>query len=157
VQINTRAAEEADSAEIFAWRNDPVTRQMSLTTAPVSLEAHQAWFAATLADETRCLLVCFDGTTSQKLAVVRFDLEGSAALMSINLNPIQRGKGLAQPCLRQALAFLSKSHPQVTLVRAEIKTENIPSRRSFEAVGFELDHETEDLRVYTLPIDKMAE
>ncbi len=43
---NVRKANESDSRDIFDWRNDELTRQMSHTTDLVEWDGHSAWFAA---------------------------------------------------------------------------------------------------------------
>ena len=95
-----------------------------------------------LADPNRCLLMCEaeDGTS---VAVVRFDIEEGRAELSINLSPIQRGKGLAPKCLSLAIEYFGKHYPAVSELVAKIKTINLPSRRSFEHVGFFLREENE--------------
>ena len=105
---NIRKANENDSRDIFEWRNDELTRQMSHTTDLVEWGGHSARFAASLAN-TKCLLViCEDESTDEKVAIVRFDIEDERALISINLSPKMRGKGKAKGCLKDAIFFFKK-------------------------------------------------
>ena len=39
-----RPARLDDSAVVFAWRNDPLTRAMSRALVPVTWDDHQRWF-----------------------------------------------------------------------------------------------------------------
>lgn len=126
----------ADSEDIFAWRNDSVTRRMSHFMDTVSWNEHSAWFAAALTDTKRSLLICTMKETRDKLAVVRFDLLDQAARVPINFNPAWRGAGLAMPCLRCALVVFHQTHRAVSELHAEIKVHNGASIGIFEALGF---------------------
>ena len=79
----------------------------------------------------------------EPIPVVRFDVEGQSAELSINLSPLERGKGLAPKCLVSAKDYFEKQYPFVLKRIAEIKTLNLASRKSFEKVGFMLDREEE--------------
>ena len=70
------------------------------------------------------------------IAVVRFDIEDSRAELSINLSPAQRGQGFASKCLSLAIEYFKECYPLVSELVAEIKTINLPSKKSFERVGF---------------------
>ena len=146
--ISARNATPDDSADVFLWRNDPQTRAMSHVTDPVERKDHDQWFAAALADHNRRLIICEHIGSTRKLAVVRFDISGDQALISINLAPDMRGKGLAAGCLRAALATFEAASDHVTLVNAEIKEENEPSRRAFEAAGFEFVKKSDGVLFY---------
>ena len=134
--IKVRKAELSDSKTIFEWRNDELTIEMSHTTDIVDWEGHSNWFASSLENENRRLLLCVDKNDLKKIAVVRFDVESSRALVSINLAPNMRGKGLSKQCLREALTSFKNEFPQVIALDAEIKLRNIASQRLFESVGF---------------------
>ena len=134
--IKTRKAELSDSKIIFEWRNDQLTRAMSHSTDIVDWEGHNNLFASSLKNKHRLLLLCEDENDFNKIAVVRFDVESSRALVSINLAPNMRGKGLSKQCLREALTSFKNEFPQVIALDAEIKLRNIASQRLFESVGF---------------------
>jgi N-acylneuraminate cytidylyltransferase len=67
--------------------------------------------------------------------MVRLDLAGSEATVSINVAPEWRGKGVGPAALR---AVESEAFGRLGLVRlvARVKVENITSRAAFEQVGF---------------------
>ena len=127
---------EDDSKDIFTWRNDKVTREMFLTTDLVAWEEHELWFENTLKNDTRLLLMCIDTVINEKICVVRFDLDMNRALVSINLAPSMRGKGLAKRCLNDAIIFLKTHTPSIDILDAEIKSTNRASIATFQGVGF---------------------
>jgi len=125
--MRLRPATENDLLDLWRWRNDPVTRAMSRTSDEVPLEAHSAWFRAALGNPAITLLI---GETAEgKVGMARFD-HGPETEVSINLNPAFRGRGLSHVLLGAALVRTGG------VVFAEIKDENLASRRIFERAGF---------------------
>tara|TARA_B100001059_G_C17344348_1_gene337453 strand:+ start:51 stop:506 length:456 start_codon:yes stop_codon:yes gene_type:complete len=145
---NIRKANESDSRDIFDWLNDEQTRRMSHTTDLVEWDGHSAWFAESLANTKRLLVMCEDESTDEKVAIVRFDIEDERALISITLSPKMRGKRKAKGCLRDATSFFQKYFSDVRFIDAEIKPINIPSLHSFMGVGFVLVKEDADILYY---------
>ena len=145
--MHVRIANEEDCEDLFVWRNDEFTRQMSLTTEPVDWRTHCDWFNLALADERRVVLICEEGRAPEKLAVVRFDIDKQTATVSINLAPEHRGRGKATGCLRSAIDFLLANRPEVNRLVAEVKKDNLASARCFLNIGFAILHQ--DDRVLT--------
>ena len=143
-----------DSKVIFDWRNDDLTRKMFRTSELVEYERHFKWLSTTLKNANRCLLMC-ESEEAKPIAVVRFDLEGQSAELSINLSPLERGKGLAPECLALAKDYFEEQYPSVSKLIAEIKNLNIASRKSFEKVGFTLDREAEGFWHFSVSINKI--
>jgi RimJ/RimL family protein N-acetyltransferase len=135
--ITVRRAREGDSELLFNWRNDPVTRAASLSTAVVDPVEHDRWFRASLADPGRFLyVVVTTGTIPDPIGMCRFDAGRLSAEVSINLNPAFRGKGLSGAVLAEAIAtFRAEVRSHVTLT-AVIRSTNEPSIRLFEGAGF---------------------
>jgi UDP-2,4-diacetamido-2,4,6-trideoxy-beta-L-altropyranose hydrolase len=142
---NIRKANESDIRDIFNWHNDEYARRMSHTTDLVEWNRHSAWFAASLANTKRLLLICKDENTDEKVATVRFDVEDERALISINISPKMRGKRKARGCLRDSIYFFQRYFSDVRFIDAEIKPINITSQRAFLSVGFVLKKEDADV------------
>jgi RimJ/RimL family protein N-acetyltransferase len=150
--LDVRPAKPDDSNDIFEWRNDPVTRQMSHNTGEVLKEEHEAWFKAALGSDNKCLLICTNDS-AEKIGIVRFDIKEQSAEVSINLNPEMRGKGLAKHCLKQAMLYFKMSNPDIKELEAEIKDTNTVSKNIFEGVGFEFDSEQKGVSYYKTIFD----
>lgn len=131
-----RLAASKDSKNIFDWRNDTLTRSMSHSNKIIDWKQHKKWFANSL-DSKDCLLVICEYDYSNKIAVVRFDINESGALISINLNPSHRGKSLGKESLIQSIKFFSKKYPLIKKLFAEVNEENVASKKTFLGVGFE--------------------
>ena len=129
-----RRATPDDALDVLNWRNDPLTRSMSLTQDKVEEQAHVAWFARVLGEAAITLLI--GEVDGEKVGMVRFD-RGDATEVSININPACRGRGLGHQLLADAMAWAPGD------LVAVIKDENLASRRLFEGAGFQLQ-ETAD-------------
>jgi L-amino acid N-acyltransferase YncA len=139
-KLNIRSATENDSSDLLEWRNDPLTTQMSQNTHSVSQADHEAWFQKTLNTQSIELLICESESSLKeilKIGMVRFDeTADNVYKVSINLNPIHRGKGLAKKCLESSINdFNKKDKTNIRLV-AEIKASNEASKKIFCDVGF---------------------
>jgi L-amino acid N-acyltransferase YncA len=129
-----RSCEEDDINDLFAWRNDPVTREMSLNTDPVSKVAHEKWFAQKQQD-TNCFLYIGE-KVGEKVGVVRFDYDPYRMLaeVSINLNPLLRGKKISSPLLLSSVEAFREV--RLCPIFALVRVENVASRKLFKASGF---------------------
>lgn len=134
--IVLRRAEPPDSLLIWSWRNDPVTRGVSRSSAPLPWADHQNWFARTLSAADRELVIAQIG--HEPAGVLRFDAvagDDHRWEVSINLGPRHRGGGAGGAVLAAGCARFRSDHPDARL-EAAIRQDNAPSRRIFEAVGF---------------------
>ena len=143
-----RKADLNDSQDIFTWRNDEHTRNMSHTSDLIEWHDHCQWYANSLTNQNRLLIIC-EAPNKTKIAIVRFDLEShQRALISINLSPSARGKGLSKACLSKAIEFFKTLFPNVSVITAEIKSINEASQRAFESLNFILIKESDKIRHY---------
>lgn len=146
--ISVRKATHTDNKDVYDWRNDKLTRQMSLQNNFIDKEEHNNWFEASLNNEGILLVICEEVTTKTKFAIVRFDIRNDEALISINLAPSQRGKGLAKQCLTESMAYFGEVFPKILSLYAEIKEINLASKHLFEGVGFNLNKVTKEVMLY---------
>lgn len=129
-----RQAVAADALDVFAWRNDPLTRAQSLDPSEIALPAHVAWFEKAVMADDKALLIGEMGAAG--VGVVRFDIAGSEARVSIYLNPAFRGKGLGIGLLSEAMRWLRANRPAVSTLVAEVRHDNVPSNALFVEAGF---------------------
>lgn len=144
--MKLRPADLGDAATLLGWRNDPTTRSMSLEQGEVSLENHESWLAAKLADP-RCEI--WIGTVDERpVGQVRFDLvEQRVAIVSISVDAAARGTGLGIEILTSALA---ETALEPSTVRALVRPENTASLRLFERCGFTTKSRSQDQAVFEL-------
>lgn len=142
-----RPATIKDTKDIFDWRNDELTRKMSINTNSLAWEDHKLWFRDSLESKSRVLLIC-EQISGAKLSIVHFDISEDSALVSINFNPQHRGKGLAKNCLSKSIEYLSNNTLEVFRLIAKIRRENIVSQKIFLGVGFKKCNSQENVILY---------
>jgi N-acetylneuraminate synthase len=141
-----------DARLVMEWRNDPTTLEMFFHHEPKRWESFEAEFAGEYFryPELPPLFALSDG---QRVAFLRFtpaeaprDRGRRCCDVSINVAPLERGKGHGTGALRAALPVLRAAGYDDAI--ALIRVENSVSRRSFERAGFafldEIDHRVED-------------
>ena len=128
-----RRATMNDAEVVLEWRNDEDTRAMSRDGAPIARAQHLRWFEAAVADSNRRLLIA--EIAGRKVGMVRFDRDGEAWEVSINVAPTERSRGLGRAMLAAGVACLLKEVGP-TAILADILESNARSVRVFEAVGF---------------------
>jgi UDP-2,4-diacetamido-2,4,6-trideoxy-beta-L-altropyranose hydrolase len=135
--ICLRPALVSDGGDIYAWRNDPHVRRFSRSSAEISLADHSRWLSGVLNDHSKRLLIAEDGEGS--LGVVRFDISGQTAEISIYLVPERIGFGLGASLLIAAGAWLQSHVPEVKKIIAEILPSNKASIELFGSCGYRFD------------------
>ncbi len=135
LRLRLRPATDDDVERTFAWANDPVTRAVSFSSDPIPYPEHVAWFEQQLARDDRNLLIAeLDG---EAIAVVRLDrlpeLE-RGCVVSINVAPAARGRGLGLATLEAA----TRLAPTLGFarIRALIRPDNHASVRAFSRAGY---------------------
>ena len=132
--IRLRRAANGDCELVLEWRNAEATRAGSFDSRPISPGQHRDWFSAAVSSDRRFLLIgeADDGP----IGVLRYDVDGALASVSIYLAPELHGKGLGPELLRTGDRWLRQNLPGVQQVRAEILASNRPSQSAFRSAGF---------------------
>lgn len=134
-EIRLRRATAADSDDLHAWRNHEGVRRHSHSSAPIAREDHERWFAASLANAARDLLIAEH--RGQPVGVLRYDCgENGVALVSIYLVPGAAGAGYGPAILRAGNRWLRETRPALARVRAEVLPENRASHKAFREAGY---------------------
>jgi UDP-2,4-diacetamido-2,4,6-trideoxy-beta-L-altropyranose hydrolase len=133
--VSFRRATLKDAHSSWRWRDHPSTRRFSVDPAPVPWSTHERWWSNSIASEERILLVA--ASRGSDLGILRYDLEGSTATVSIYLDPGLAGLGLGTVILREGTAWLAANAPSVDRIHAVILPENLASVRSFRAAGYD--------------------
>ncbi len=132
--IGLRQAAMGDSADLFEWRNAAETRKYSHDPREISPDEHERWIESTLGRNDRHLLI--GEVSGRPVGVLRYDLEGEIAVVSVYLVPGQHGKGLGTALIRAGI-FWAKDHlPETRVLRASIHPDNIASRKAFVKAGY---------------------
>ena len=97
----------------------------------ITLETHNKWFKKNLNNRKTKFYLGFIVKMSQKkkVGVVRFNIKSKYALVSINLNPVMRGKSLSYTLLGAGIKKFLK-FKKIKLI-AEIHKNNFASIKCF--------------------------
>ena len=148
-------ATKSDSRDVWEWRSDEITRHMSISTDNVSWATHRRWYEKSLINQNRYLYLGFLNG-SEKIGMCRFDVDNSrnVAEVSINMNPMHRGKKLSSQLLSGSIVNFSKEK-SIDLL-ATIKIENIGSIKCFTKNGFIIQREESGHGYYRKKINLSA-
>ena len=137
-EVTLRPACVTDGDSMYRWRNEPNVREVSLTEEPIPRETHRAWFLKALSSKNRVLLIAEHGTRA--VGVLRYDLKGNEADISIFLAPGQTGRGFGLAVLTEGEKWLRREHPEVSNLRAAVRERNWASKSLFEKMRFSKHH-----------------
>ena len=130
-QITFRRATMADCEDVWCWRNAPAVRLSSISQGEIDLASHEQWFARTLEDQDRILLIA--EWSRKPIGVVRFDVDGSLATVSVfRVADVAAPGGL----VRAASQWLMKNRPDLTGIIAEVLSGNEVSLAAFLDAGY---------------------
>lgn len=132
--IRLRAAQPSDCRPMHEWRNAEETRRYSFDSTPIALDAHERWFAQVLGKPDVALLV--GEREPGPVGVLRYDLHGGEAKISVYLVPGLQGQGLGTALLVEGTHWLRAQHPEVRRIVAEVRDDNAASREAFANAGF---------------------
>lgn len=133
--IRLRQTVEADSQQIWAWRNDPEVRAISFSLGVIDWNSHEQWIRNKLADPG-CLWLIADHAELGRIGHIRFDVLGNQqALVAITVTANLRGRGIGKLLIglgvREAFAKLP-----IERIVAQIKPHNVASETAFRQLGF---------------------
>lgn len=135
-RLTARRAAQADVEQYFSWANDPEVRHNAVQREPIPWESHQAWFARRHHDPDTVLYI-FEHE-GQPVGQVRIEFDGTEGVIDYSVAAEVRGRGLGLAVLRRALLELRHERPAPWTLVAQVKAGNLPSRRVFERLGFQL-------------------
>ena len=146
--MKVRLVESLDSKDIWKWRNDKLTRDMFIDNKYIYWINHSNWFQKAI--KSNKILMYIGLLKDKKIGVVRFDLEknSKSAIVSLNLNPIMRGKNLSNLLLLNSINEFRKIY-NIKLF-AKIKKINTPSIKCFTKVGFLFNKSDSEYNYYIL-------
>ena len=151
-QISIKNSSEKYSKSIWIWRNDSFTREMSKNKGFISWEDHKIWFKNALKNKKIFIFMGF--YKIKPVGVIFFNLiEGKTNeyLVSINISPEERGKGIGKLILKKSISKLKNDFPLTNTIYAHVKKENYASNMLFKKTGFNLKNSTcKDYHIYFL-------
>ena len=140
LDIKLRKAVSADCRNIYDWRNAEETRRHIFDKEIIPYESHQQWFANSLANQDRIILI--GEYDDQPVGVLRYDVRGKSALISVYLVPGPQPAGVGSQLICAGNRWLRAEHPEIMQIDAEILGQNVASIKAFEKADYKLHHLT---------------
>lgn len=144
--IEIRTARQNDSEKLFEWRNHSSIRAVSRNAEIINWEDHQRWFASVLAASDRLLLI--GQREGLPVGVVRFDIRGDEAEVSIYLVPGSSQPGEGHDLLQSAERWFTDNKPSVRRIRAQVLGGNVRSQHLFLGAGYQVDSTSYSKRLH---------
>ncbi|HEY7164352.1 MAG TPA: GNAT family N-acetyltransferase [Candidatus Binatia bacterium] len=135
-KCGVRLAAKGDARLLWAWANDPSTRQQSFRQEFISWSDHEAWFSRILSANRARLWIL----ELEKVPVgqIRYEQRTSeTAEISFSVAEPFRGRGIGSQLLLLTLAPAAREL-NVGQMRGITFVNNIPSQRAFLSAGFEV-------------------
>lgn len=128
-----RKADENDVGFLYELRNEEEVRKNSFQTEWIPYEQHTEWFDRKLLNpNTKIFILEFEG---KRIGQVRAERSGRTIEISYALCKEFRGNGYSKWMLTELEKRIRKEYIDAELF-AEVKTENIASRKIFQSLGY---------------------
>lgn len=129
-----RLATKEDMTLLFQWANDRNVRNASFCTEPITWETHVEWFQQMMEsqDILQFIYECDDKAVGQ----VRLRIQNEVGFVSYSIASEYRGNGKATQMLTLLENLVKKEYPQLKELAAEVKCENMASRKVFEKLEY---------------------
>ena len=144
--IKARIVNESDCADLLLWRNDSQSRKNFFSSDYLKEEDHVSWFKKILASKySKIIILEFN---DQKIGMVRYDTKDFETYVSINTNPLMRGKGHSSEMLLASEKLVIDDENIANNLNANILKSNHISIKVFEKAGYQLKSVTNDYYEY---------
>lgn len=134
IDVKLRQAGLDDMQKVYDWRNHEDVRMNSRNRAEINFKQHQLWFRGVLESQDRLLLI--GSVDEQDVAVLRYDIDGDKAEVSVFLAPGQMGKGYGRALLAAGEKYIQVNRKKVKAIVADVMAANLVSQKLFESSGY---------------------
>ena len=139
-ELSLRSAKRNDCKLLWRWANDPEVRRNAYDSEAIPWKDHIEWFERKMSSSSSAIYIAEVG--SEPIGQIRFDIDGSVAVVDASVAKAKRGKGYGTTLIRRGTQrFLERS--KVERVDAYVKTENVASRNAFKKAGYFLKDKVE--------------
>lgn len=126
--ILLREAIESDCEFLFNLVNQDSIREASFSVEPILFENHCSWFSRKL-NSKECKIYILE-VDRELVGQIRLEFIDLKWRISYSVDENFRGNGYGEFMLKEILKFPYKP------LYGEVKTENIPSQKAFEKIGY---------------------
>lgn len=136
--IELKKFSEEHLDKTFSWMQNEKLKESFLLDKEVNRDSHRNWFEGLEKDETQMIFaILYEGEHVGNIGLKNIDVKNRKAESWIYLGEVRhRGKGIARKALE---ALSSKMQGEVTKIYARIADFNIPSIKTFQSAGYQLE------------------
>jgi RimJ/RimL family protein N-acetyltransferase len=132
--VRLRNAENRDVNMTYAWANNSVVRQYSLTQGEITFNIHRNWFDTKLSD-AQCIYYIAE-KQKHLIGSLRLDINTSGSgYISYLVDPKYHGNGYGSELLRRCVR-IAKNNSKIKNIIGDVMIENYASIKAFENLGF---------------------
>tara|TARA_B100001057_G_scaffold497081_1_gene600259 strand:+ start:486 stop:971 length:486 start_codon:yes stop_codon:yes gene_type:complete len=156
-KINILKANMNHRKLIWEWRNDPISKQMSLGNHYIEWDEHCKWFKTTLAQDQ--IRIYIAESFRKLIGLTRFDRNSEdkeTYNISIIVAPNMRRKGFGKVILVESILIFLKEVKECKNILAVIKEENLISNNLFTACGFSFTSKEKNINTLKLDTKKLS-
>jgi RimJ/RimL family protein N-acetyltransferase len=145
-KINLRPVTLDDARLLFDWRNDPCVRSNSFHSEPIEYVHHVQWLVTALQDEHQLFYIMENDTGA--MGQVRLSIENDVGLISYSIAAAFRGQDYGKRIL-QLLENTCVQQDLCLSLKACVRKNNIASQRVFADLGYDIQNQKDDYKIYT--------
>lgn len=150
-KVFLRKATMEDIDLIFAWANDEDERRNSFNPEKIPYADHCRWYKNKMTSDDTFIFIMMQ--EDKPLGQCRIEIEGEEALISYFIDKNFRNQGLGKKILELLHEEVKSNFSKVRVLMAQVKEDNIPSRKVFESLGYsEIVYEAKGFRQYSLMV-----
>lgn len=133
-----RKATFQDIDLIYEWANDGLVRANSFKSEKIPYSDHVEWFNRMMTDDTVLQYIMMEDDIP--VGQIRLVIEGDSAEVNYSIASKFRGKGYGHVILQLAQDLLRDNNPNIRIMIAKVKSDNVPSKKLFEEEGYDLQY-----------------
>lgn len=130
-----KRAKWTDKELLHEWVNDPQVRESAFNSHSIAKEEHEAWLREKLESDKCDLYIYYKDR--QPIGQIRLDYEGNKAVIDYSIDRKYRGQGHGRRMLLLAEEKIAQERKEIEYFEAEVKCENVASKRKFEQLGYQ--------------------
>lgn len=133
-QYELRKATEGDKELLFQWANDKVVRENSFQSEEIGWNIHKDWFYKQLMQKDSNIYVYCEN--QEPIGQIRIKYRENSAEIHYSIAKEFRGQGHGERMLLLAEEKIRKERKEIHFLDAEVKKDNIASRKKLEHLGY---------------------
>lgn len=129
-----RKATKGDMMLLYKWANDKEVRKNAFHTHTISLEEHKSWYQKMINSENCSIFIYMKNEIP--IGQIRLNYEGNCATIDYSIDKKYQGQGYSSMMLILAEKEILSTRNDIKYFNAEVKIDNIASRKNFEKLGY---------------------